>query len=52
MSDKPSWKFRYAPHVGLAAPDIPLFLHSAGPDPVAQIDYLASLGFAGSRIIH
>ncbi len=47
MTDKPAWNFRYAPHVGLAAPDIPLFLHSAGADPVAQIAYLASLGFAG-----
>ena len=48
MTEKPSWNFRYAPHIGLAAPDLPLFLHSAGTaDPVAQIDYLASLGFAG-----
>jgi len=27
MTDKHPWKMRYAPHVGLAAPDIPLFLH-------------------------
>jgi hydroxypyruvate isomerase len=47
MTDKHPWKMRYAPHVGLAAPDIPLFLHSAGPDPVAQIDWLAAHGFAG-----
>ena len=47
MTDKHQWKMRYAPHVGLAAPDIPLFLHSAGPDPVEQIDWLAEHGFAG-----
>jgi hydroxypyruvate isomerase len=48
MTDKHPWKMRYAPHVGLAAPDIPLFLHSAGSaDPVAQIEWLASRGFAG-----
>jgi hydroxypyruvate isomerase len=42
------WKPRYAPHIGLTAPDAPLFRESAGSsDPVAQIDYLASLGFAG-----
>lgn len=42
------WKLRYAPHVGLTAPDAPLFLESAGSsDPVTQIEYLASLGFAG-----
>jgi hydroxypyruvate isomerase len=48
VSDKPNWKMRYAPHVGLAAPDIPLFLHSAGSaDPVKQIEWLAAHGFAG-----
>jgi len=48
MTDKHPWKMRYAPHVGLAAPDIPLFLHSAGSaDPVKQIAWLASHGFAG-----
>jgi hydroxypyruvate isomerase len=48
MTDKHPWKMRYAPHVGLAAPDIPLFLHSAGSaDPVAQIEWLGSQGFAG-----
>ena len=48
MSDKHPWKMRYAPHVGLAAPDIPLFLHSAGSaDPVKQIEWLAAHGFAG-----
>jgi hydroxypyruvate isomerase len=42
------WKQRYAPHLGLIAPDAPLFLESAGSaDPVAQIEYLASLGFSG-----
>jgi len=48
MTDKHPWKMRYAPHVGLAAPDIPLFLHSAGSaDPVVQIEWLAAHGFAG-----
>ncbi len=48
MTDKHPWKMRYAPHVGLAAPDIPLFPHSAGSaDPVVQIEWLAAQGFAG-----
>jgi hydroxypyruvate isomerase len=48
MTDAHAWKMRYAPHIGLMAPDAPLFLHSAGSaEPVAQINYLAELGFAG-----
>ncbi len=48
MTDRPNWKLRYAPHVGLTAPDAPLFYHSAGSaDPVDQIDFAADLGFAG-----
>ncbi|MDB5393447.1 MAG: sugar phosphate isomerase/epimerase [Rhodospirillales bacterium] len=48
MTPQPAWKQRYAPHIGLMAPDAPLFLHSAGSsDPVDQIRYLAELGFAG-----
>jgi hydroxypyruvate isomerase len=46
--DGHAWKLRYAPHIGLTAPDAPLLLESAGStDPIAQIEYLASLGFAG-----
>jgi hydroxypyruvate isomerase len=42
------WQLRFAPHIGLTSLDTPLFRHSAGSiDPVAQIDYIASLGFAG-----
>jgi hydroxypyruvate isomerase len=48
MTRQPAWKQRYAPHIGLAAPDAPLFLHSAGSaDPAEQIRHLAGLGFAG-----
>ena len=48
MADKPIWKQRYAAHLGLRAPNEPLFLHSGrSGDPLAQIDYLASIGFAG-----
>jgi len=48
VSGRRSWSLRYAPHLGLRAPDQPLFLHSAGSaDPVAQIEYAAALGFAG-----
>ena len=48
MADKPIWKQRYAAHLGLRAPNEPLFLRSADSgDPLAQIDYLASIGFAG-----
>lgn len=44
----PAWKQRYAPHIGLAAPDLPLFLHSAGSaNPMEQIRHVAGLGFAG-----
>jgi hydroxypyruvate isomerase len=42
------WTLRYAPHLGLRAPDAPLFLHSAGSaDPVAQVEHAHALGFAG-----
>ena len=48
MTDKPAWKQRYAPHIGLMGPEAPLFLHSAGSsDPLDQIRFLADLGFAG-----
>lgn len=43
-----NWKLRYAPHLGFRSPDTPLFLASTGSaDPVAQIAFIASLGFAG-----
>jgi hydroxypyruvate isomerase len=43
-----SWRLRYAPHLGFRSLDWPLFLASVGSaDPVAQIDFIASLGFAG-----
>jgi hydroxypyruvate isomerase len=42
------WKLRYAPHLGFRSLEMPLFLASAGSaDPVAQIAFIASLGFAG-----
>ena len=42
------WKMRYTGHLGLRAPDAPLFPHSArSTDPVDQIDFLADIGFAG-----
>ena len=45
-----SWTLRYAPHLGFRALDMPLFLASVGAaDPVAQIDFIASLGFAGAQ---
>jgi hydroxypyruvate isomerase len=43
-----SWNLRYAAHLGFRSPDAPLFPWSAGSsDPVAQIDFAASIGFAG-----
>jgi len=43
-----SWTLRYAPHLGFRSLDTPLFLASVGAsDPVAQIEFIASLGFAG-----
>ena len=48
MASSHRWKQRYAPHIGLMAPDAPLFPESAGSaDPVTQIAYIAELGFAG-----
>jgi hydroxypyruvate isomerase len=42
------WKLRYAPHLGFRSLEMPLFLASVGSaDPVAQIAFIASLGFAG-----
>lgn len=47
-SSRPRWKLRYAGHLGLRGPDLPLFRHSAASvDPVDQIAFLARLGFAG-----
>jgi hydroxypyruvate isomerase len=43
-----SWNLRYAPHMGLASLEEPLFLHSVGSaDPVEQLRHIAALGFAG-----
>jgi hydroxypyruvate isomerase len=36
--DGSPFKLRYAPHFGM-------FAHHAGPDPVAELEYMASLGF-------
>ena len=42
------WNMRFAPHIGLYSLDTPMFLHSVGSlDPVAHIDFIAGLGFAG-----
>lgn len=44
----PGWTLRYAAHLGLRGPDLPLFRHSAGSaDPRAQIAFIAGIGFAG-----
>ena len=43
-----SWILRYAPHLGFRSLDVPLFPASVGSaDPIAQIAFIASLGFAG-----
>src|ERR1700739_4105886 len=48
MSPGMSWILRYAPHLGFRSLDTPLFLASVGStDPMAQIAFIASLGFAG-----
>ena len=45
---RPAWKMRYATHLGLLAPDAPMFRHSARSVAVEQqIAYLAGIGFAG-----
>lgn len=45
---RPAWKMRYATHLGLLAPDAPMFRHSAPSVGVEeQIAYLAGIGFAG-----
>ncbi len=42
------WSLNYAPHLGLTAPDAPMFRESArSADPVDQIRFLHGLGFAG-----
>jgi hydroxypyruvate isomerase len=43
-----SWNLRYAAHLGFRSLETPLFPASAGSaDPLAQIDFAASIGFAG-----
>lgn len=45
---KTPWKLRFAPHIGLTSLETPLFKNRVGSiDPVAQIDHIADLGFAG-----
>ncbi len=42
------WSLRYAAHLGFRSPDASLFPASAGSnDPLAQVDFAASIGFAG-----
>lgn len=42
------WRMRFAPHLGLTSLDTPFFKHTVGsPDPVAHIEHIAALGFAG-----
>jgi sugar phosphate isomerase/epimerase len=42
------WKNRFAGHLGLRAPDAPLFRHLCpSTDVVDQVNFLADLGFAG-----
>jgi hydroxypyruvate isomerase len=44
----PTWKNRFAGHLGLRAPDAPLFKHLGNSsDPVDHVNFLADLGFAG-----
>lgn len=43
-----SWNLRYVAHLGFRSLQTPLFAASAGSaDPLAQIDFAASIGFAG-----
>lgn len=43
-----SWTLRYAAHLGFRSLEMPLFPASVGsPDPAAQIEFVAALGFAG-----
>ena len=47
-TDRRGWKLRYAAHLGLAAPDAPLFRASARSAAVEdQVAWLADKGFAG-----
>lgn len=42
------WRLRFAPHLGLTSLDTPFFKHTvASTDPVAHIEHIAGLGFAG-----
>src|SRR5262245_39869006 len=44
----PRWKMRYAAHLGVMAPDAPMFRHSArSPGVEDQVAFLAEIGFAG-----
>jgi hypothetical protein len=43
-----TWKLRFAPHLGFPETDRPFFRETLGTaDPVANIDLMAALGFAG-----
>jgi len=43
-----AWALRYASHLSYRAPDTPLYRHSVGSlDPVAHVEFAASLGFGG-----
>lgn len=48
MENKERWHMRYSAHLGLRAPDVPLFRYSARSVSIAdQIAYIATIGFAG-----
>ena len=43
-----AWTLRYASHLSYRAPDTPLYRHIVGSlDPVAHVEFAASLGFSG-----
>ena len=43
--EAPVFSLRFAPHLGLMAPDRGMFRHHAGDDPVDQIQFMADHGF-------
>jgi len=44
---QPQFKLKFAPHIGLTGLNDGMFVNHAGPDPIAQIQFIASQGFKG-----
>ncbi len=46
-TNRTQFKLKFAPHIGLTNLEDGMFIHHAGKDPIAQIQFIAAQGFQG-----